>query len=54
VAVSTLTLARPEAAMEIKQAIMVLADISGYTRFMKLHTVSLLPPRSSSPTCWRP
>jgi hypothetical protein len=42
VAVSTLTLARPEAAMEIKQAIMVLADISGYTRFMKLHTVSLL------------
>ncbi len=28
--------------MEIQQVIMVLADISGYTRFMKLHTVSLL------------
>ena len=28
--------------MEIKQAVMVLADISGYTRFMKMHTVSLL------------
>jgi len=28
--------------MEVKQVIMVLADISGYTRFMKLHTVSLL------------
>ncbi len=28
--------------MEIKQVVMVLADISGYTRFMKLHTVSLL------------
>jgi uncharacterized protein DUF2652 len=28
--------------MEVKQAIMVLADISGYTRFMKMHTLSLL------------
>ncbi len=28
--------------MEIKQAVMVLADISGYTRFMTAHTVNLL------------
>jgi hypothetical protein len=28
--------------VEIKRVVMVLADISGYTRFMKLHTVSLL------------
>src|SRR3990170_3517682 len=28
--------------MEVKQVIMVLADISGYTRFIKLHTASLL------------
>jgi class 3 adenylate cyclase len=28
--------------MEIKRVCMVLADISGYTRFMKLHTMSLL------------
>jgi hypothetical protein len=28
--------------MEIKRVALVLADISGYTRFMKLHTVSLL------------
>ena len=28
--------------MEVKQVIMVLADISGYTRFMTAHTVSLL------------
>ena len=28
--------------MEIKQVVMVLADISGYTRFMTMHTVSLL------------
>ena len=28
--------------MEVKQVIMVLADISGYTRFMKMHTVNLL------------
>ena len=28
--------------MEVKQVIMVLADISGYTRFLTAHTVSLL------------
>jgi hypothetical protein len=28
--------------MEIKRVALVLADISGYTRFMKLHTVNLL------------
>ena len=28
--------------MELKQVILVLADISGYTRFMKIHTMSLL------------
>ena len=28
--------------MEIKRVVLVLADISGYTRFMKMHTVSLL------------
>jgi len=28
--------------MEIKRVVFVLADISGYTRFMKLHTGSLL------------
>jgi len=28
--------------MEIKRVALVLADISGYTRFMKAHTMSLL------------
>ena len=28
--------------MEIKRVVLVLADISGYTRFMKMHTTSLL------------
>ena len=28
--------------MELKKAILVLADISGYTRFLQLHTMSLL------------
>ena len=28
--------------MELKQAIIVVADISGYTNFIKLHTMSLL------------
>jgi hypothetical protein len=28
--------------MEIKRIVLVLADISGYTRFMKMHTMSLL------------
>jgi hypothetical protein len=28
--------------MEVQRAAMVVADISGYTRFMKLHTVSLV------------
>ena len=28
--------------MELKRVVLVLADISGYTRFMKIHTMSLL------------
>src|SRR5512141_3196734 len=28
--------------MEIKRVVLVLADISGYTRFMKIHTMDLL------------
>ena len=28
--------------MEIKRVVLVLADISGYTRFMRVHTMSLL------------
>lgn len=35
--------------MEIKRVALVLADISGYTRFMKLHTTSLLHAEGASP-----